>query len=145
MYDERLSQSVIKTLYWAPIFYLSFGFWMASNKQILSNDNLETRDRMVSPDVNDHTIHGFFMGDCFQSPAWPLALLCGILVLNQFFGNSINLCLQKYFPNLIIGDVHLDEDIDNYFSALDEKDREWATGEDKYATEKLGMQLFTQA
>ena len=32
MYDERLSQSVIKTLYWAPIFYLSFGFWMASNK-----------------------------------------------------------------------------------------------------------------
>ena len=100
---------------------------------------------MVSPDVTDHTIHGFFMGDCFQSPAWPLALLCGILVLNQFFGNSINLCLQKYFPNLIIGDVHLDEDIDNYFCALDEKDREWATGEDKYATEKLGMQLFTQA
>lgn len=144
MYDERLSQSVIKTLYWAPIFYLSFGFWMASNKQMLSNDNLETRERMVSPDVSDHTIDGFLMGDCFQSPAWPLALLCGILILNQIFGDSINHCLQKYFPNLIIGDVVIDEDIDNYFMALDEKDRAWATEENKYATEKLGIQLFTQ-
>ena len=32
MYDERLSQSVLKTLYWAPIYYLAFGYWMASNK-----------------------------------------------------------------------------------------------------------------
>lgn len=31
-YDERLSQSVINTLYYAPLFYLSFGYWMASNK-----------------------------------------------------------------------------------------------------------------
>ena len=45
MYDERLSQSVIKTLYYAPIFYLAFGYWMASNKQMLSNDNLERAEK----------------------------------------------------------------------------------------------------
>jgi len=32
MYDERLSQAVLQMLYYAPIFFLGFGFWMASNK-----------------------------------------------------------------------------------------------------------------
>jgi len=32
MYDERLSESVLSQLYWAPIFFLGFGYWMASNK-----------------------------------------------------------------------------------------------------------------
>ena len=32
MYDERLSQAVIGILYYAPIFFLGFGYWMASNK-----------------------------------------------------------------------------------------------------------------
>ena len=144
MYDERLSQSVIKTLYYAPIFYLSFGYWMASNKQMLSNDNLEPRDRMISPDVTDHTIDKFFLGDCFVAPAWPLALLCLIFVLNQIFGGTIKRCLEAAFPSLIIGDVELDEDIDNYWNSLDQKDRSWAAEENKYATQNLKLQLLTQ-
>ena len=48
-------------------------------------------------------------------------------------------CLTKCFPNLEIGDVELDEDIDNYWASLDDKDRVWATKEDEYATEKLGL------
>lgn len=32
MYDERLSQSVLNMLNYAPIFLTGFGFWMASNK-----------------------------------------------------------------------------------------------------------------
>jgi len=53
-------------------------------------------------------------------------------------------CLTRIFPSLEIGDVELDEDIDNYWAALDEKDRNWATKEDQYATEKLGLQLYTK-
>ena len=30
------------------------------------------------------------------------------------------------YPDLEIGDVHIDEDIDNYWKSLDDKDREWA-------------------
>ena len=56
MYDERLSQSVINTLYYAPLFLLSFGFWMASNQQLLSNDNLAPKDRMSDPDLTGHTL-----------------------------------------------------------------------------------------
>lgn len=48
MYDERLSQSVLNKLSYAPIFFLGFGYWMASNKQILSNDYLFPKERMIS-------------------------------------------------------------------------------------------------
>jgi len=51
MYDQRLSESVLKKLYYAPIFFLGFGYWMASNKQLLSNEHLFPKDRMSSPEI----------------------------------------------------------------------------------------------
>lgn len=41
MYDERLSKKVFSMLQMAPLIYLAVGYWMASNKQLLSNDYLE--------------------------------------------------------------------------------------------------------
>jgi len=52
-------------------------------------------------------------------------------------------CLTFCFPSLEIGDVELDEDIDNYWASLDDKDRNWAIKEDEYATNTLGLQLLT--
>lgn len=40
MYDERLSKSVLRKLRIAPLFYLAFAYWMASSKQLLSNEFL---------------------------------------------------------------------------------------------------------
>lgn len=40
MYDERLSDSVVNKLRWAPCFFLAFGYWMASSNQLISNDYL---------------------------------------------------------------------------------------------------------
>ena len=31
-FDEKLSNEVLSQLTWAPVFYLSFGYWMASSK-----------------------------------------------------------------------------------------------------------------
>lgn len=52
-------------------------------------------------------------------------------------------CLTACFPSLEIGDIELDEDIDNYWASLDDKDRNWAIKEDEYATKTLGLQLLT--
>ena len=144
MYDERLSQSVLKKLYYAPLFFLSFGYWMASNKQMLSNDHLVPKDRMISPDTTEHTIDRVFTGDFKTAPAWPLLAAFGLLLFCQLFGSMIMRCFVWCFPSLEIGDISLDEDIDNYWAALDEKDRNWATKEDQHATEKLGLQIFTK-
>jgi len=123
MYDERLSISVLNILSYAPLFLLSFGYWMASNKQMLSNEHLVPKDRMIDPDITEHTIAGVFTGDCFSTPGWPLLLTFSFLVLNQIFGKKMFTYLVTLFPNLEIGDITLDEDIDNYWSSLDEKDR----------------------
>jgi len=40
MYDHRLSESVLNKLNFAPCMFLFFGYWMVSNQQLLSNDNL---------------------------------------------------------------------------------------------------------
>ena len=144
MYDERLSQSVLKKLYYAPLFFLGFGYWMASNKQMLSNDHLVPKDRMISPDTTEHTIDRVFTGDFKTAPAWPLLATFGLLLFCQIFGSMIMRCFVWCFPSLEIGDISLDEDIDNYWAALDEKDRNWATKEDQHATEKLGLQIFTK-
>ena len=50
-----------------------------------------------------------------------------------------------FFPNLRIGDLEIDEDIENYWVSLDSKDRNWAVEEDRYATEKLKMQILTDS
>ena len=59
-------------------------------------------------------------------------------------GGTIMGCLTKIFPSLEIGNVELDEDICNYWAALDEKDRNWAIKEDSYAAETLGLQIYTR-
>ena len=82
MYDERLSQSVLNQMSYAPLFLLSFGYWMASNKQMLSNDHLVPKNRMTDADLTEHTLANFFTGDFLNAPAWPLLVLFVILALN---------------------------------------------------------------
>ena len=82
MYDERLSQSVLNMMSYAPLFLLSFGYWMASNKQMLSNDNLVPKERMTDAEPTQHTIEGVFLGDFFAAPGWPLLILLIVLILN---------------------------------------------------------------
>lgn len=145
MYDERLSQSVLNKLSYAPIFFLGFGYWMAANKQILSNDYLFPKERMISAQENHHTVDRLVSEmDFWAAPAWPMAVLWCFFVFNQLFGAKIMNCLTAVFPSLEIGDVELDEDIDNYFASLDAKDREWAIKEDEYATSQLGLQIMTK-
>ena len=140
MYDERLSQSVLNKLFYAPLFFLGFGYWMASNKQMLSNENLFAKDRMISPETTHHTWDRIWTeADFKDAPAWPLLLLFLLLLFNQIFGSAIMRCMTKIIPSLEIGDVELDEDIDNYWASLDEKDRKWAQKEDEYATANLGI------
>lgn len=37
MYDEKLNNNALGILTWAPLLFLSFGYWMLSSKQLLGN------------------------------------------------------------------------------------------------------------
>lgn len=49
MYDNKLNDRVLGLMTYAPLFMLTFGYWMVSNKQLLSNDNINYR--VLSNDV----------------------------------------------------------------------------------------------
>jgi len=86
MYDERLSKTVLKMLAWAPAFGLLFGYWMISNRQLLSNDNLTPVPTALSiPDVN-HSYLSVFTPTGWSAPAWPLLFFGIYFVLRASFG-----------------------------------------------------------
>ena len=64
---------------------------------------------------------------------------CLFLTFIHFFGGYINACLQKCFPVLAIGDIELDEEIDNYWKSLDANDRKWSLKEEENNREACGF------
>ena len=46
------------------------------------------------------------------------------------------------FPSLKIGDVEINEDIDNYWASLDEEDRKWSTKEEENARVALKTKIL---
>lgn len=56
MYDEKLSKNVLSKMMWAPVFYCAFGYWMATNKQMVSNDYLTPRDYRSNAEMNSHVV-----------------------------------------------------------------------------------------
>mmetsp|Transcript_8384 Transcript_8384/g.14013 ORF Transcript_8384/g.14013 Transcript_8384/m.14013 type:complete len:164 (+) Transcript_8384:2389-2880(+) len=53
-YDEKLNNSVLSNLSFAPLFLFSFGYWMLTNKQIIQNDNLKEMPTQSSPFMAEH-------------------------------------------------------------------------------------------
>jgi hypothetical protein len=39
-YDDKLNNRVLAVMTYAPLFMFTFGYWMVSNKQLLSNDSI---------------------------------------------------------------------------------------------------------
>ena len=37
MFDEKLNESAITTMKWAPVSMMVFGYWIMGNKQIFNN------------------------------------------------------------------------------------------------------------
>ena len=54
MYDEKQSELVIRILQAVPLFYLAFGYWMCSSRQLLSNEHLTPIDRVTSTMQTHH-------------------------------------------------------------------------------------------
>jgi len=50
--------------------------------------------------------------------------------------------LIKYFPSFKVGDLKVDEDLDNYFHTLDEHDRKWSIKEEENARSVLRMKIL---
>lgn len=143
MYDERLSQDVLNKLQFAPILYLAFGYWMCSNQQLLSNDNLQPMTSTTDCPLVGHSYGSIFSGDGWSGFYWVMLLAFICLLLVFFFGKCFERCIAKCFPSISIGDIELNEAIDNYWASLDDGDRKWSLREEENARSLLTSALLT--
>lgn len=140
MYDERLSQTVLNQLQVAPLFMMTFGYWMASSLQLISNDHLYPRQDTDEVPDSGHTL-GTLVGIGWNRYNWTMLLGLLALVIVYFAGPAISKKIEKVFPDFAIGDIEVDEDIDNYWASLDEEDRKWAMREEANSR-GLGMPML---
>lgn len=102
MYDERLSNSVLNYLFVAPLFYLIFGYWMASSQQLESNVHLTPVSRSSDTPVVDHGMGSMFTAQGWESPYWPLLAVSILVLIINFFGTAIMELVYVCIPFLKI-------------------------------------------
>lgn len=146
-YDEKLSQAVLDTLMWAPLFYLGFGYWMASSKQLLSNDYLETSnkealERASAVFESQHLWTSVFTPAGWAAPAWPMIFTFFVVLSFCLFGGLIFSQLKKISPFFKIGDVEIDENLPDYWDALDDVDKNWSYKEEENMRENYDVKCL---
>ena len=67
------------------------------------------------------------------------------LITIYFLGKYFEKCIGRCFPSIKIGDIELNEDIDNYWASLDDEDRKWSQKEEENARNLLTSKILTDA
>lgn len=143
MYDEKLNNNVLSLLTYSPLLFLSFGYWMLSSRQLLSNDiSYAALDSDVR--VTDHVWTEIFTARAYSlCPHLPLIVTFWIFLFGTIFRDHIYKVLAAILPSLIkVGDLEIDEDLDNYFNTLDDHDRNWSIKEEENAITTLGLKTL---
>ena len=84
-----------------------------------------------------------FQGVGWEGIKWPMLTSFFFILIIYFFGNWLMDLLCEYFPNLKIGDVEINEEIENYWKTLDEEDRKWSLREEENARNALKTKILT--
>jgi hypothetical protein len=146
MYDEKLNTNALNILTYAPLLFLSFGYWMLSSKQLLGNYLPQQYNYLNDGDIpSGHTWGQTFSKAAYgtDKPSMPL-IYCfwALLILTVFKGTLMK--LWNFFPFLSVGDFEIDEGLDNYFKTLDENDRQWSLQEETYYRKNVGLRILTE-
>ena len=75
-------------------------------------------------------------------PAMPFLILFWIFLFGTVFRTFIFKWITFLFPVLKIGDLEIDEDLDNYFNCIDDVDRNWSIKEEENARSTLNMKIL---
>jgi hypothetical protein len=137
-YDEKLSNTAINIMLWAPFLMFTVGFWMFSNRQIFEN--------YVSPSIEaaplvEKTGHVIFQ-NITSTPALTLYVMAIVLVIGCSLRRIILLFCRKI--NLIsFVDEEIDENLPNYFDALEYDDSMYLMSLEKHLRTKHGVKTLT--
>jgi TRAP-type uncharacterized transport system fused permease subunit len=116
-----MTMGTIHILFYAPIVYIMFTYWYLSNNQIFSNvvAPLKTVDDVP---LSFHNVPLSF--DQLRRDHSLPALLITVLLLAMIpFGSAIVSLFNAVKPGVFSLNFKVDEDLQNYFEALDDQDK----------------------
>jgi len=144
-YDDKLNKGILSLMTWAPALLLSFGFWMLSNKQLVSNSNVYEFTYTDDTEITGHDWTEVFTSDAYATnPAMPLLVIFWIVFSVTLFRNSIWGLITKAFKFMRVGELELDEGLPNYFNTLDEHDRNWSLKEEENCKELMKFNIINK-
>jgi len=137
-YDEKLNNSVLENLSWAPLFTLGFGYWMLTNQQLIqSYTSLTPVAKQKDAFMTDHIWYQAFTpaGIFSAGPGGILAILFYIYFVYLVSKELVHVFIKKCCGGLklFIEDINVDEQIDEFQNCLDEDDRQWTVKEEENA------------
>jgi hypothetical protein len=136
MYDEQLSEAVLKLMKWAPLFYLAIGYWMISSRQMNDNDHLIPKQRDGEVMITTHVVGTIFTQRGWNGQKWPmLATFFALLIL--LISSKLLFKFFKKFPQCVVSKF-IDQKLDNYWSTLPESSIEWSIKEEINLRNRLG-------
>ena len=122
---------------------MGFGYWMSSNQQLLSNEHLSPMTATTDIATTNHTYGTMWSAAGLGGFQWVLLLTFVLLLVVYFLGKCLEACIAECCSCIEIGDIELNEAIDNYWASLDDGDREWSIKEEENARSLLTSQILT--
>lgn len=149
-FDEILNNSVLYQMMLAPLFLLSFGYWMLSSKQLISNDHLIPKIRKSIPYDSDHYFYRMInpvYAIRNSGPAGALLIFFWLYLFLLIFQSPIGRCFKRMQKRckcckfMSTNELHedFDEILDIYYKCLDDDDRQWTEKEEANCRTALGM------
>lgn len=144
MYDEKLNKNALAILTWAPLLFCAFGYWMLSSLQLLSNDHLTELTYSDKDRTSGHYISSVFSMDAISAHnvGMPLLITFWFLAITIPLRNYIYGALTTVLPFLQIAQFEVDEGLPNYFTTIDDEDREWSIKEEENARTVMSMKIL---
>ena len=133
--DDKLTKNAFKILKWAVCFYLFFGYWMLTNRQVFDN--------YVTPiDVKGEAMRtGHAIGDFNMDQAMPLLFIGVILFVITFMQGFFKKGLKRMGFTFGGKKIEVDEDLPSFFQAVRFSDAEWYQAEIQYLEKEYGFSI----
>lgn len=128
--DEKLTMSTLKVMMLAPVMYMFANYMYLGNQQIFGNVTLS----LSSIDDIIRSGHKLIISysDIKVDQSFPALMLTLVFVALIPFGSILTLFIDKLFPGFFGVNISVDEDLKNYFTALDQDDRHWIIAEEQH-------------
>lgn len=112
-----MTLSTLRIMMLAPVFYLCFTYWALSNNQIFSNVILPMKT------IDDVRLSGhklpLSLTDVRVDHSLPILCLAALLIGLVPFGSLVVSLIEAIRPGLFKVSFTVDEDLCNYFQAVD--------------------------